>query len=75
VPDERLFKLTIYAEGELRDSEGNLISSEPVEIEQVVTEGQAQELMISAELEERIRAATENREPVSDSRTISHKPG
>jgi hypothetical protein len=32
------FKVKITAVGEVRDKDGNLISSEPIEIEQVMTE-------------------------------------
>lgn len=40
-----LFEVKISAVGEVRDAEGNLISSEPVEITTTMTEQQLQEFM------------------------------
>lgn len=40
-----LYELRITASGEVRDADGNLISSEPVEATVIVTEDQARELM------------------------------
>lgn len=39
------YQLTIRAEGEVRDKDGNLISSEPLEGQTVLTEEQAQQLL------------------------------
>jgi hypothetical protein len=38
----QLYKMVIKASGEVRDAEGNLISSEPVESELTLTESQLQ---------------------------------
>lgn len=42
VPDDdgRLYEMTITATGEVRDKDGNLISSEPVEAKAIVTHEQ-----------------------------------
>ena len=40
----QLFQLAITATGEVRDAEGNLISSEPVEATLTVTESEAKAL-------------------------------
>jgi hypothetical protein len=39
------YKLVIRAEGEVRDEDGNLISSEPLEGQTVVTEEQAKQIL------------------------------
>lgn len=41
---QQMYRLTIQATGEVRDQDGNLISSEPVEAEIDVTEQQLREL-------------------------------
>jgi len=65
VPDERLYKLTVYAEGELRDSEGNIISNEPLTSEIIVSEDQAQA----------IAASLIPQEIAHDRRPLSSEPG
>lgn len=42
-----LYELVIRATGEVRDADGNLISSEPVESTVLVTAEQAQEILAS----------------------------
>lgn len=42
---EQLYELVVHATGEVRDADGNLISSEPVEVKSVVTEEQARALL------------------------------
>jgi hypothetical protein len=66
VPDGQLFKLTIYAEGELRDSDGNLISNEPLTSEIVVSEEQAQAIAASL---------AEQEEIANDRRPLGDEPG
>ena len=66
VPDGQLFKLTIYAEGELRDKDGNLISNEPLTSEIVVSEEQAQAIAASL---------AEQEEIANDRRPLSGEPG
>ena len=66
VPDGQLFKLTIYAEGELRDKDGNLISNEPLTSEIVVSEEQAQAIAASL---------AEQEEIANDRRPLSDEPG
>ena len=39
------YKLNIRAEGEVRDKDGNLISSEPLEGQTVISEEQAQQII------------------------------
>lgn len=41
---EQLYKVVVTAMGEVRDSEGNLISSEPVEAVMTVNEAEARAL-------------------------------
>ena len=55
------YQLVIRAEGEVRDQDGNLISTEPLEGQTVITEEQA--MQMSAALVERFHAAEEDREP------------
>lgn len=43
------YQLTIRAEGEVRDKDGNLISTEPIEGQTVLTEEQARELIEALE--------------------------
>lgn len=43
LPEE--YELVIRAEGEVRDADGNLISTEPLEAKTVVTEEQAQQIL------------------------------
>lgn len=43
----QLFKLVVTAQGEVRDADGNLISSEPLEAEMTVTAEQLAELGIN----------------------------
>ena len=43
----QLYQLVIKASGEVRDADGNLISSEPVEAIATVTEDQAREILAS----------------------------
>jgi hypothetical protein len=38
--DGQLYEMTIHATGEVRDKDGNLVSSEPLEAKTVVTEEQ-----------------------------------
>ena len=38
---EQLFKVVVSATGEVRDADGNLVSSEPVEATMTVTEAEA----------------------------------
>lgn len=66
VPDGQLFKLTFYAEGELRDKDGNLISNEPISSEVIVSEEQAQAIAASALTEQEI---------ANDRRTVRSQPG
>jgi hypothetical protein len=42
--DGQLYKMTIRASGEVRDCDGNLISSEPIEAVMEMTEQQVREL-------------------------------
>jgi hypothetical protein len=63
---ERLYKLTVYAEGELRDSEGNVISNEPLTSEIIVSEDQAQAIAASLATSEEI---------AHDRRPLSGEPG
>ena len=72
MPDGQLYKLSIVAEGELRDKDGNVISTEPLTSETVVTEEQAQAIVGEA-LKERFRAAEEGR-GLDDTRTIGGEP-
>ena len=41
----QLYEVVVTASGEVRDKDGNLISSEPVEARMVVTEDEARALM------------------------------
>jgi hypothetical protein len=45
------YQLVIRAEGELRDKDGNPISSEPLEAQTVVTEEQAKQILEQLEKE------------------------
>lgn len=42
---DQLYKLTITATGEVRDKDGNLISSQPIESTQTVTAAQARDIL------------------------------
>jgi hypothetical protein len=44
VSDQQLFQLTIRASGEVRDADGNLISSEPIEAHTILTLDQVRAL-------------------------------
>lgn len=44
-PSGQLFELKIVATGEVRDADGNLIETRPVEATAVVTEAQARALL------------------------------
>jgi len=66
VPDGQLFKLSFYAEGELRDKDGNLISNEPISSEVIVSEDQAQAIAASL---------AEQEEIANDRRPIRGEPG
>lgn len=46
---EQLFEVVISAVGEVRDADGNLVSSEPVEIRQNMTAAQIREAGITTE--------------------------
>lgn len=39
-----MYEVTIQAQGEVRDKDGNLLSSSPVEMKQTVTEDEARAL-------------------------------
>lgn len=43
------FEITIKAQGEVRDADGNLVSSEPVEATTVIDEAQARALGLLTE--------------------------
>ena len=45
----QLYELRIQAQGEVRDADGNLISSEPVEATTVIDEAQARALGLLTE--------------------------
>lgn len=41
----QMFEIKVTVTGEVRDAEGNLLNSEPVEMTQLVTQDQLQELI------------------------------
>ena len=47
------YELTIKAEGEVRDADGNLISNEPLQGQTVITEEQAQRLLKQLEQQDK----------------------
>lgn len=64
MPEGRLYKLVIKAEGELRDKDGNLISVDPITFEErIVTEAEAQ--AIAASLSQQ-QGSTHGSRPISD---------
>jgi hypothetical protein len=66
VPDGQRYMLTIHAEGELRDKDGNLISNEPLTGSREVSEAEAQ--AIAEQL-------TAQQEIADDGRPLSSEPG
>jgi hypothetical protein len=45
----QMFEMKITATGEVRDADGNLLSSEPIETTQLVTEEQARAIIEGAQ--------------------------
>lgn len=46
---EQMFEIKINAVGEVRDKDGNLLSSEPIELTQIVSESQLREMQKEAQ--------------------------
>ena len=67
MPDGQLYKLSIVAEGELRDKDGKVISTEPLTAETIITEDQALKLAQAA--------AEEQTESTHGGRPLSNESG